>query len=372
MSKIIIIGAGLSGITAGICLANQGFEVEIWDQGNEVGGASLDQGVKLQKPLAIADMTPFDAEGLSRYLGFNIGPDKEHIYHTDYSKPLASARFYISDKQFEMNFRDDLHMKLIERGGRPSSLDRFLYNIALHAGVKFRYNSRVESKNDFSELPDGSIIATGMFRQSFIALDVPFTPVFAFFAGRELENFNGPETIVYLDKFTKDYGYFTYINGMGTAILFQRGKGLSNKALEWFKSRLFEDAGLDFNDWRYNENYMCTPTGSLFNPRIFHDRFILAGTLAGFQDPSWVLGVHGALVSEKIAAMAVKDKDKALNEFHKMNRWWKLCCIGKRFFNLIQPLSRELIYKPVIKSETALHKRYMWSHYPAIPGLKQL
>ena len=69
---------------------------------------------------------------------------------------------------------------------------------------------------------------------------------------------------------------------------------------------------------------MGTPTGSFSNPRLFSGDLILTGTLSGMQDPSMVLGVHGALVSGRIAAMAVNDRERATAEFRRMNRWWRL------------------------------------------------
>ena len=74
MSKVIVVGAGLSGMTAGICLARNGYEVEIWERGNALGGVALDQEIKIKKPIAIGDMTPFDIERLSQYLGFDLMP----------------------------------------------------------------------------------------------------------------------------------------------------------------------------------------------------------------------------------------------------------------------------------------------------------
>jgi hypothetical protein len=372
MSKMLIIGAGLSGMTAGICLARDGYEVEIWDRGTAIGGVAHDQEVKMKRPIAIADMTPFDIERLSHYLGFDLMPDKKRSNNIAYYTPLPSARFYVSGIKCDMHFQEDLHMKLVERGPRPSSLDSHLYHTALSAGVKFRYNVAVESRKDFSELPPGSIIATGMFRQSFIALDVPYVPAYAYFAIQEFKKHQGPETIVYLDKYTKDYGYFTFINGSGAAIIFQRGAGISVAAQEWFPRRLKEDEGLEFTDWKIIEDYVATPTSSLFNPRLFHDRFILTGTLAGVQDPSWVIGVHGALVSGKIAAMAVQNRDKALQEFRRMNRWWWLCYLGKKFLNATHPYSQRFIIKPIIKSGARFHQRYLWFLYPAIPGLRRI
>jgi hypothetical protein len=372
MGRTIIVGAGLSGLTAGICLAREGREVEIWDRAGAVGGVARDQEEKTKKPFAIADMTPFNVGRLSQYLGFSLVPEGEQGGRADYFTPLSYARFYIAGEGCDMHFRDDLCMKLVERGPRPSSLDSHLYRTACNMGVKFRFGAAVESVRDFSNLPPGSIVATGMFKKTFEALGLPFKPACGYFAVQEFKGYKGPETIVYLDKYTKEYGYFTIINGMGCAILFQRGAGISEAAQEWFRGRLKEDAGLVFADWKLIEDFVGTPTGSIFNPRLFHDRFILAGTLAGAQDPSWVLGVHGALVSGKIAAMAVRDREGALREFRRMNRWWRLCYIMKKIFDAIHPYDLRLIYRPVIKSGLRFHQRYLWLLYPAIPGLRRI
>jgi len=372
MSKKLIIGAGLSGMTAGICLAREGYEVEIWDRVSAIGGIAQDQKEKAKRTIAIGDMTPFDIEKLSNYLGFDLMPDKEKNNRLNYFAPLPYARFFISGARCDMHFPKELHMNLIERGPRPSSLDSMLYRTALEAGVKFRFNMVVESKKDFSELPSGSIIATGMYRKTFVALDIPFEPAHGFFAYKEIKNYKGPETIVYLDKHTKDYGYFTIINGIGATIIFQRKATISEETQEWFPRRLKEDAGLDFTDWKLIENFVGTPTKSMFNPRLFHDRFILTGTLAGFQDPSFVMGVHGALISGRIAAIAVKDKKRALKEFRRMNRWWRFCYLGKKFLNATHPYSLKLIYKPIISSRARFLQRYLWFLYPSIPGLRRI
>jgi len=56
VSKKIIVGAGLSGMTAGINLVRDGYEVEIWERGKSLGGVALDQEEKMKRPFAIADM----------------------------------------------------------------------------------------------------------------------------------------------------------------------------------------------------------------------------------------------------------------------------------------------------------------------------
>jgi len=55
-------------------------------------------------------------------------------------------------------------------------------------------------------------------------------------------------------------------------------------------------------------------------PRLFAGDKILAGTLAGAQDPGTYFGCHGAMVSGKIAAIALEDKALAQEMFELCNR----------------------------------------------------
>jgi flavin-dependent dehydrogenase len=136
--------------------------------------------------------------------------------------------------------------------------------------------------------------------------------------------------------------------------------------------RLKEDEGIEFPEWTEAEALVATPTGSAFNPRLFKDRFILAGALAGFQDPTMVLGVHGALVSGKIAAMALTDKNKAALEFRRMNRWWRSAFVAKRLLDLTHPLGPYLMGKAVLNLANRIDQRYLWLLYPAVPGWMRL
>lgn len=79
------------------------------------------------------------------------------------------------------------------------------------------------------------------------------------------------------------------------------------------------------------------PTAFLRNPRLLHGRFILAGTLAGMQDPVLLFGVHGALISGAIAARATHDPEGALREFRRMNLFWPLSYLNRRFIELTFP-----------------------------------
>jgi flavin-dependent dehydrogenase len=115
-----------------------------------------------------------------------------------------------------------------------------------------------------------------------------------------------------------------------------------------------------------------TPTGSLFNPRLFAGDLILAGTLSGMQDPSMVLGVHGALVSGKIAAMAVHDRERAAREFRRMTRWWKLGYLTRRLLWATHPWGSRVAVPAVLRLLPHVDQRFLWLLNPAVPGWMQL
>ena len=369
MKKVTIVGAGLSGLTAAIILAREGNEVTVLEQKKEIGGASLHASTVIGRELCFADMTPLNLDAMGRYLGF---PLSNGSGSAPFCNPLPVLRIRAFGELIELKFPADVHMKMVERGNRASSIDMHLYGLAKDSGVKFSFDEKVSTRKDFAGLPPGSIVATGMFRAAFEALDIPYTKAYGYFAGGPAPSDKNPFCVAYYHKNTQDYAYYASVNGVGAAVLFQRGKPLSVEALDWFPKQLKEDEGLEFPEWRMIENMVGTPTDSLSNPRLFSGNLILTGTLAGMQDPSMVLGVHGALVSGKIAALAVTDRDAAQKEFARMNKWWKLSYLTRRLLWATHPWGPRRLVPAVLKLSSHIDPRYMWMVNPAVPGYMRL
>lgn len=371
MKSITIVGAGLSGLTAAIILAREGNDVTVLEQKKAVGGAVLHaEGISGYK-LCFADLTPLELDSMSRYLGFDL-LQKSDSEPLPFYNDLPSARFRAFGKVFDTRFPANLHMKMVERGPRPSSLDTWLYGLASESGVKFQFDTKVSTKKDFADLPPGSIVATGMFGDAFEALDIPFTRAYGLFAGGPATEGRSPFCVAYYHQMTRDYAYYASVNGVGAAVLFQRGKPLSDAAIQWFPRQLEEDEGINFPHWHLVNNLGGTPTGALFNPRLFSGNLILTGTLSGMQDPSMVLGVHGALVSGKIAAMAVHDREQAIREFRRMNRWWKASYLTRRLLWATHPWGPRRLVPAALTIMPRLNQRNLWKINPAIPGWMRL
>lgn len=294
-SKIIIVGAGLSGMVAGINLARKGYEIEIWEGGKSVG--------EMEKLHPSVHATPINPQKVSEYIDIDI---------TSSFTPCRRLAIYIRNKKNELNTGE---MHLVERGGRNTSIDNFLYKKALDCGVKFKFNTLVKKMSD---IPEGSIVATGLVKEGMDAVGVKSDIGTGYYARKKLDN---PEyrdvCMAWADDYSTDYGYLSVVNDLMFYVVFNRGD-LTEAQAEKAKQHLIDTEGLEFPVWTFSHAHLPLLTPDSL--QLYKDKRILTGTLSGMIDPAALYGIHGALLSGKIAYLAVTNREKALDEFRRLNK----------------------------------------------------
>ncbi len=294
-SKITIVGAGLSGMVAGINLARDGYEVEIWEGAKTIG--------QLEDFHPSVHATPANPRRISNYIGVDVTPG---------FVPCKRLVIYVEDQPYDLGTEN---FYVVERGGRESSIDNYLYQICLECGIKFRFNSLIKSLED---VPEGAIVATGLNKDGMEAIGVPYEIGSGIYARKKLDDPKFEDCCMgWAGDYTTDYGYLSVVNDLMFFTVFTRGQ-MTEKEAEAAKAHLIETEGLEFPKWTYNTGHLpILDTNSL---KIFKGNRILTGSICGMIDPAALYGIHGALMSGKIAYWAVTDKEKALDEFKRLNK----------------------------------------------------
>jgi len=305
--KVHILGAGLSGMVAAITLARQGREVLVIEGEKRLGG--------MHHAMPSVHTTPIDPAWMSDQVGIDVSP----AFH-----PIKSFHTAVGNRMYEL---DPGPMHAVERGSRKSGIDQLLYDQACEAGVQFEFGTFLK---DLREIPLGSIIATGLDPSMYDFLGVPFE-ITRGFAGTQKTD-REPWAAGLMAPYTKDYFYANCANNLMYGLFFSRGQ-VKIQTLEACKRDIKEKFDLEIPNWEYFTGRV--PTGSARNPRLFQDGYVLAGTLSGAMDPGALFGIHGAILSGKLAAMAVDDPERALGEFKEMNKYYRISYYLRRLFSHI-------------------------------------
>lgn len=315
MAEVIVVGAGLAGLVAAINCARSGRRVRVLEKRESVGGEPHIRPT--------VDVTPMEPEKLGRFIGVELGPP--YVVPTEeFVVNVYGRRFVFPGAYF--------HLHSVERGHRSTSLDTYLYGLAREAGVEFEFGVDVGSAEEFERLPANTIVATGLEAEPFLALGRPFLDIFGFVAVTASE---GPTRILgYFDRHTSYYHYCANLNGTAFALAFDRRPMPESACVEW--AERLEEEGFRFREWRPHKGVVAN--ARMTAPALFAGGKILAGTLAGAQDPLFLFGVHGSLVSGRIAAMAVEDKERAWRVFRHFTSAYPYMWLYKKAFDL-QPHS---------------------------------
>lgn len=301
--RIHIVGAGLAGLTAAINLAREGFPVVVYERERHIGGKTE------YRPDPAG--SPFNLRQLAAYTGIDISPAV---------RPLKESRYLLWDKPYRVPFPETVTSYMVERGRRTSSLDSLLFEMSKKEGVQFDFGEEIATRSNFEALPPRSIIATGLDVVGFQALGIPFETSYAY-RGKGTVSFQEATVTIYMGRFTRDYGFSCTVNGVALGFLFQRSSPLTEQDKNMFRSKVEETEPFRLKGWGDVSPAGC-PSSSLRNPRLFWKDKILAGSLGGSMDPLLNFGMLGAMVSGRIAALAVTHPRRALVEFHRLNLFY--------------------------------------------------
>ncbi len=345
MKLVNILGAGLAGLTASIILRRKGYKVVVHEREKEIGSYS-----NFHPSLHV---TPFDHEAVEELTGISF---KSVI------KPMKEVKYFFENRAYEANAPA---LYGVERSSRPTSVDTFLFKLAVAEGVEFEME-----KGDVNpdELPDGSIIATGLNPLTFEKMGLPSRPVWGYAFREEVKNDpHDGKAYCWFCHYADDYGYGASINGLRYFLLFSTFRKISEAQLHSFRQDLKTRLDIEFAEPIPTAG--AVPIGSFTNPRLFHRGKILAGTISGTMEPALLFGIHGAIVSGAIAAKAVEEPGKARKLFKRINRYFRRLYLSRRCAELL-PLKVRHVMLETATRYPRLHYFYIALMGHGIPGYR--
>ena len=352
--KVTIYGAGMSGLVAAINLAREGYAVTVHDKETTYGGDSEYNPSTHTTPIALKKVSDY------------IGIDISGVFH-----PVLECPSYFHETKI---FIPDSGAYTVERGNRPTSLDSLLYPIACDLGVRFEFESALKNE-DIPKLELGTIIACGLNTEAYDMFGVPYRNVYGWVSRGEI-GFDC-RSWIWWDECITEYGYLSSVNNYYYNLLFSLNP-VTKDALAKYQDFMKRRQGVEHMDWYYING--AVPVADPSNPQLFRKGLIFCGTIAGFMDPFAWFGITGALISGKIAAMAVSEPNKAQAEFARFSKYYTRALNFKNYlwYPLLRPhvgmLEKAInLIGPQRVSKLMANYIYEERHTPfAIPGYAHL
>ncbi|HUK84298.1 MAG TPA: NAD(P)-binding protein [Candidatus Acidoferrum sp.] len=337
MKKIIILGAGLSGLTAAINLAKSGYTVDVYEKNKDVGmrfngdiqglenwsdKKDIIQELKDMNLDIDFDYSPFYSILLTNGIG---------VRETRSKKPL----FY-----------------LLKRGSFSGTLDFSLKAQALKSGVNIHFQETI-SPNEANIVATGPIVneAVGVVKGIIFETDINDTAIIAF--NNKLA-FKGYSYLL----ITKKYGCLCTVVRIDDAhrinLYFERTK-------EFF----LEKIGFQIQPIRDVQGF-----GSFSLKRFTKGNTLYVGEAAGLQDFLLGFGMRFAFASGYLAAQSVifaKDYTRIVNEHFGqrlrvgiVNKWLWENILSKKDYSLL------IKFPNLIKNSYLVHN-YTWFQQAMYP-----
>jgi flavin-dependent dehydrogenase len=295
--EVRIYGAGMSGLIAAINLAREGYRVTVHDREKQWGGDP--------RYTPSAHTTSILPRRVSEYIGIDITPAF-----------LPVVEFPLCFHDTRVDFPVSGFYSVV-RGHRAASLDALLFPMAVGLGVRFEFGSALRAE-DLPSLAPGSIIACGLTPQVYELLRVPHRRWHGWM-WRGACDHPGRSWMWFGDGVT-EYGYSSSIDGCSSDLLFST-LPIGEDTLDRYRSSMWRHLGVAHEGWHYVTG--AVPVADPGNPQLVREGHICCGTMSGFMDPLGWFGINGAMISGKIAAMAVSDLAAAQREFLRFSRTFR-------------------------------------------------
>jgi hypothetical protein len=312
-NEATIYGAGMSGLIAAVNLAREGYDVTVYDKEPGFGGS------KLYNPST--HVTPLDPVATSNYIGIDISP----AFHEVLACPA-----YFHDTKVMLPTRG---VCAVERGNRPTSLDSLLYKECEGLPIKFEWNSKL-TKKDLANLPPNTVIACGLTPSAYDMLDIPWLKWYGWISRGEIGI--GSYAWLWFDECITEYGYLSAVNNYYFDLLFSI-REIDRSSLDKYQSFIVRREGIEHKNWEYVAG--AVPIASPDNPRLFWKDAVLCGTISGAMDPMLWFGISGALVTGRVAALTVMDRERGIADFESLTRYFRENYIVKNkiWYRFVRP-----------------------------------
>ena len=311
--EVTIYGAGMSGLIAAANLARDGYAVTVFDRESGYGGSQL------YNPSS--HVTPLDPDRTSEYIGIDITP----AFHQ-----VRECPAYFHDTRISLPV---FGVYAVERGSRPTSLDTLLFEECKTLGVSFEWNTPLK-REDLRSLPSNCIIACGLTPSAYEMLNIPYLRWYGWISRGDIAL--SSYAWLWWDECISEYGYFSSVNDYYFNLLFSI-REVRRSCLDKYKKFMVRSEGIEHNDWEYVSG--AVPLARPDNPRLFWNEAVLCGTISGAMDPMLWFGISGALVSGKVAAIAINDRERALDDFKRFTARFREAWLVKNtiWYKLIRP-----------------------------------
>ena len=170
--KITIFGAGISGLVAAINLAQLGFQVQVREKRNRIGGSPRWHPSVHQQT--------FDIEKTSNYIGIDVTPC---------FRPVRRHIFYFYGRKSFLDMPKNSYV--CEKGQRSTSIESYLYSEAKNFGARFIFNEPFDSTINMCLNTESRqcIVASGLDQKPYQALNIKHVTIQGFRSSQITQRF---------------------------------------------------------------------------------------------------------------------------------------------------------------------------------------